>query len=383
MVGGAGNDTYIVDSAGDVVTEAANGGTDEVRTSLASYTLGSNVEILTFTGTGNFTATGNTLANTITGGAGDDLLDGGGGSDTMVGGAGNDVYVVNAAGDVVTENTNEGTDEVRTSLATYTLGANLENLTYTGTAAFTGTGNTLDNVITGGTGNDTLSGGAGNDTLVGGAGNDRMTGGTGNDTYVVDAVGDVVTEAANEGIDTVRTGLASYTLGANVENLAGTGAAQTLTGNALANTISAGGANDTLTGGGGYDTYQLGSNFGQTVINNLAADGVTTANGEIDFGGGITDQNLWFLQSGNDLQIDLVGTNQHVTVAGWFGANARAQTQSIVDTADGVKVDTQVSQLVSAMATYSAAHAGFDPTQASQMPNDPALQSAIAAAWHA
>src|ERR1700686_2910440 len=154
MAGGAGNDIYYVDATGDVVTEGSGAGTDEVRTTLSSYTLGSNVENLTFIGTGNFTGTGNTLANVITGGtgndsltggagadtlnggAGDDTLNGGTGSDTMVGGAGNDIYVVDAAGDVVTENANEGTDEVRTSLTTYTLGANVENLTFTGTAAF-------------------------------------------------------------------------------------------------------------------------------------------------------------------------------------------------------------------------------------------------------
>ena len=77
-----------------MVTEGSDGGTDEVRTSLASYTLGANVENLRYTGTGDFTGTGNTLANTLTGGAGNDLLDGGSGIDTMIGGAGNDVYVV-------------------------------------------------------------------------------------------------------------------------------------------------------------------------------------------------------------------------------------------------------------------------------------------------
>jgi hypothetical protein len=62
----------------------------------------------------------------------------------------------------------------------------------------------------------------------------------------------------------------------NVENLVGTGNAQALTGNKLANTITAGGANDTLTGGG-YDTYKLGAGMGHAVVNNLNADGVTTA----------------------------------------------------------------------------------------------------------
>jgi Ca2+-binding RTX toxin-like protein len=240
--------------------------------------------------------------------------------------------------------------------------------------------NFADN-ITGDSGQNRLEGGNGNDTLDGGAGADTMIGGAGNDTYIVDNAGDVVTETANQGTDTVRTSLAAYTLASNVENLTGTAAAQALTGNSLANTLTAGGADDTLAGGGGYDTYKVGAGMGHAVVNNLAADGVTTARGELDFGAGITDQQLWFMQNGNDLQIDLMGTTDQVTLSNWFGGNARAQTQSF-DTADGLKVDTQVAQLVSAMATYAAANPGFNPTTATQMPADATLQGAVAAAWH-
>ena len=68
-------------------------------------------------------------------------------------------------------------------------------------------------------GTDTLAGRGGNDTLDGGGGADTMAGGAGNDTYVVDNAGDVVTEALNEGTDTVQSSV-SFTLGSNVENLA-------------------------------------------------------------------------------------------------------------------------------------------------------------------
>lgn len=181
IAGGTGNDIYVVDDEGDQVTELNLGGTDEVQTTLATYRLGTYVENLTYKGSAAFTALGNTLANKITGGAGADTLDGGTGNDTLIGGAGNDVYIIDATGDVVTEATGGGTDTVMTGIVRYALGAEVENLTYTGSAGFTGTGNALNNIITGGDSADRLNGGNGNDTLVGGAGVDTLVGSSGVD----------------------------------------------------------------------------------------------------------------------------------------------------------------------------------------------------------
>ena len=126
---------------------------------------------------------GNSSSNALTGTSGkdlmfgfggDDTLDGGAGTDTMIGGSGNDTYVVGSSSDVVKENPGEGTDTIRTSLTSYTLGANVENLIYTGTSNFTGTGNELDNAIIGGRGNDGLTGNGGYDVMTGGLGSDRF-----------------------------------------------------------------------------------------------------------------------------------------------------------------------------------------------------------------
>ncbi|MGO8579361.1 calcium-binding protein, partial [Rhizobium leguminosarum] len=177
-----------------------------------------NVENLTYIGTAAFVGTGNSLANTITGGVGNDTLNGAAGADTMIGGAGDDTYIVDNAGDSVAENASAGTDTVKTVLANYAIGNNVEKLSYTGSADFTGTGNALAN---------TIIGGAGNDLLDGGAGNDALNGGAGNDIYVVDSASDIVTELASAGTDEIRTSLAAYSIAAliNVENLSYTGSA--------------------------------------------------------------------------------------------------------------------------------------------------------------
>ena len=166
------------------------------------------------------------------------MLDGGLGNDTMDGGTGNDTYVVNAAGDIVMETSAVATEiDTVKSAVTWTLGANLENLTLTGTGAINGTGNSLANTLTGNAAANVLSGGSGNDILDGGLGDDTMIGGAGNDTYVVDIAADVDhrdSTPATE-IDTVQARV-SWTLGANLENLTLTGtAAINGTGNALAN----------------------------------------------------------------------------------------------------------------------------------------------------
>jgi Ca2+-binding RTX toxin-like protein len=212
LIGGNGNDTYIVDNANDMIVEYFNQGIDTVQSAL-TYTLKTNVENLTLTGTTAINGTGNTLNNTITGNsanniltglAGNDILNGGLGADTLIGGVGNDTYYVDNVADVVTENLNEGTDIVNSSV-TYTLSNNIETLILTGTTAIDGTGNTLDNTITGNGANNTLIGAAGIDTLTGNAGNDILVGGLGNDLLTGGIGADIFRfNAPNEGLDNIQ-----------------------------------------------------------------------------------------------------------------------------------------------------------------------------------
>jgi Ca2+-binding RTX toxin-like protein len=195
--------------------------------------------------------------------------------------------VVDEVGDSVFEAAGGGTDLVRSSL-TWTLGADVENLTLIGSGAIDGTGNALANVITGnsadnrldgGSGNDTLNGGAGNDTLDGGPGNDQLLGGAGDDLYLIDSTSDVVTENAGEGTDIVHSSL-TRTLGSNVEKLTLTGSANINgTGNALDNVLVGNIGDNTLNGGAGSDSMQ-GSAGNDTYVVDDAGDLILEAAGE-------------------------------------------------------------------------------------------------------
>ncbi|PTT84167.1 hypothetical protein DBR42_15305, partial [Pelomonas sp. HMWF004] len=324
MVGDAGNDTYVVDNAADVITELQGGGTDAVEASV-NYALGAEVENLTLTGTA-LNGTGNSLANVLTGNASANRLDGGQGADTMAGGAGNDTYVVDNAADIVTEAPSGGTDTVEASFS-YTLGAEVENLTLTGAADINGTGNGVANTLRGNAGSNVLDGGAGIDTLIGGAGND---------TYIVDATTDAITENLNEGTDTV-TSTATYALSANVENLTlvgntainatGNTANNVLTGNSGANRIDGGSGADTMAGGAGNDTYLVDN--AADVITELQGGGTDAVEASVNYALGAEVENLTLTGTalngtGNSLANVLTGNASANRLDGGQGADTMA-----------------------------------------------------------
>lgn len=286
MTGGTGDDTYRVDIGSDKTIELAGEGFDTVLSSV-NHTLAANLERLQLFGA-HLTGQGNALANiligdssmdgklyghdgadTLTGGSGADTLDGGSGADTMLGGAGNDTYTVDDAGDVVREDSTPGvddggTDQVNASVS-YTLGAFVENLTLTGSAAIDGIGNSLANKINGTSGVNHLYGGAGGDTLAGKGGADFLDGGEDGDVYIVDS-SDIIHDTGTAGIDKVQSnGSYSLAAGSGIEqlttkagvvggNLMGDEAANVIIGNTGTNILSGKAGNDTLSGGAGIDT---------------------------------------------------------------------------------------------------------------------------------
>jgi trimeric autotransporter adhesin len=374
LVGGAGNDVYLVDDTDDVVTELSGEGTDTISTAI-TYNLASisNVEGLTLTGTGNVDGTGNALANTLTGNAGNNTLDGGAGNDTLIGGAGNDTYIVAQAGDVITEGVGAGTDEVLAS-TNYTISANIERLTLTGTGNISGTGNDLANTLTGNSGNNNLSGGAGNDTIDGGAGNDLMLGGTGDDVYQVDSSTDTVIESAGQGSDTVNASV-SFTVSGEVEilNLTGTGNIDG-GGSEFDNRLYGNSGNNTMTGGLGSDTYYHGTGGGEDVISD--EDGTAD---KLVFGAGLVKTSVAFYLNGDDLEIGYAGntadtlsiTNQNLAdnaidrfelASGSFMTSARMNT------------------LIADMSAYATANS-VSMTSVADVKGNAGLMALINAAW--
>jgi Ca2+-binding RTX toxin-like protein len=302
-------------------------------------------------------------ADTLVGGGGADTLAGAGGADSMLGGAGNDLYVVQGA-DILAESIGGGADTVRAD-ATWSLGAEIEDLLLLGTATHAGSGNAsanriagngVANVLSGFGGADTLRGEGGADSLVGGGGNDRLEGGAGNDTmagganddtYVVTDAGDVVTEIAGGGADTILASV-SATIAAEVEllalqgagNLAGTGnaAANRIVGNTGANLLSGLDAADTLDGGEGNDSLAGGSGadslaggFGaDSLAGGADNDTLLGQDGADTLRGGAGTDSL-----GGGLGLDLLVAAGGDTLAGGDGAD----TVSYAEATGPVRVD--------------------------------------------
>ncbi|QDM41011.1 calcium-binding protein [Altererythrobacter sp. TH136] len=398
LVGGGGSDTYVVDVDGEVITEAQAADTDVLifngTTGGFNLAEGVDVEIMAVgdsttgarlgssgdingaaAGTPGVYLVGNSLAQTIFGGGGNDILNGDrgatGAADVLVGGAGNDIYRVYGQDDQVHEfafdstgallggvPSNAGGNDIVYTSADYSLATNVANIGGTvggagdyvetlsaadqsSTTGLNLTGSGIANKIIGAQGNDTLDGGGG--------GVDTLQGLGGNDTYTIRNTGDVILEAVGGGTDTVNLGavgvtMTSYTLNAGAEveviNLGGTvtsatgnsfaqviNGARNSDGTALAvnETISGGGGADTLRGGGGNDLYLVG-NPEVVLQDTLGDNGVyyTSNTGGINVGNAVTVSTIRAQNADGTLttgDVYLVGNNQAQEIFGNTGNN--------------------------------------------------------------
>ncbi|MBA1244267.1 putative Ig domain-containing protein [Pseudomonas japonica] len=299
MTGGDGKDVYIVDNAGDVVIET-NASTSQIDTVQASvsWTLGNNVEYLVLTGYSAINGTGNALRNFITGNDAANVLDGKAGADSMTGGDGSDTYYVDNADDTTVEKNSDsatgGIDTVYTSLATWTLSSNVENLVINTIGAANGIGNALDNTFVAGAGNNVLDGRDGIDTV--------------SYAYATQGITLALNTTAQQntggsGLDTIKY----------MENVIGSLYNDKLTGSAVANVLDGGAGDDELNGGAGDDTL-IGGAGKDTLTGGTGAD-VYKFNALGDLGlGNLRDVISGFKTSEGD-KIDLSGLDGDTATA--------------------------------------------------------------------
>jgi Ca2+-binding RTX toxin-like protein len=150
-----------------------------------------------------------------------------------------------------------------------------------------------------------------------------------------------------------------------------------LLGGNFADTINGGQGNDTLYGSAGNDTYLFARGDGADAINDMDA---TVGNTDVLQFSDVAASQLWFARNGasNDLQINVIGSNDSVTVKNWFLSSMCHVEQ--IKTSDGMTlVDTQVANMIQAMAAFNVPAAGQ-----TSLPIDyqTALAPAFAANWH-
>ncbi|HSW14811.1 MAG TPA: calcium-binding protein [Solimonas sp.] len=166
---------------------------------------------------GNDRLTGDSIANTLNAGGGNDTLLGGAGNDMLLGGSGNDLLRGDAGDDVLNGGTGvdtawftgiaDTTVSLKTTAAQATGHGNdqlkyIENVTSAdGNDRLTG--DSVANILSAGGGNDTLLGGAGNDMLLGGSGNDLLRGDAGDDVLNGDSGADVFVFGIDFGTDVI------------------------------------------------------------------------------------------------------------------------------------------------------------------------------------
>ena len=279
LQGGGGDDTLIVGPGNDALDGGTGTDTAVFSGNQSSYSITgvgsdltitgpdgtdtlSNIEKLQFadgvidapdfgqtlTGTsGNDLLTGSTGNDVLIGLGGNDTLDGGPGADSLDGGSGTDTATYASA-----------TSGVTVSLAISgpqnTIGAGVDTLI--SIEALVGSG--FADILTAADSGSSLQGGGGNDTLIGGAGADALNGGAGTDTASYAAAGSGVTVNLTSAAAQNTGGAGTDTL-TSIENLIGSGFADTLTAAASGSNLQGAGGNDVLVGGAGADTLDGGA----------------------------------------------------------------------------------------------------------------------------
>lgn len=298
------------------------------------FTIANGVLIENATGgSGNDTITGNAANNTLKGGAGNDTINGGNGNDALQGDTGSDQLNGGAGIDWAFYNLSNAAVNINlhnnSASGGHAQGDTLTNIENLLGSAFNDTliGTTGANYLRGNGGNDILSGLAGNDRLQGDAGNDLLTGGLGADIlnggagidwalYHTSSAGVNV----NLNVGTQSGGEAQGDMLAGIENLLGSGLADTLVGNSGANFLRGNAGNDNISGGGGNDI--LHGDAGSDMLTGGAGGDILNGGAGFDWAryqtssAGVNVNLNVGTQSGGDAQGDMLAGIENL-----FGSN--------------------------------------------------------------
>ena len=139
--------------------------------------------------------------------------------------------------------------------------------------------------------------------------------------------------------------------------------------------------NDTVSSGGAGSTYTVNAASTGTTSIDQSSLGIT---GTLSFTAVSQPQQLWFQQdAANDLVVTVLGTHEVVTFAHWFATDASSTQLAKIGTTGGYLDTAGVNAVEQTMASYEAAHPGFNPSASSTLPNDPSIKSAFALYAHA
>ncbi len=390
LTGGGGDDNLDGGDGDDIIT--GNAGADVVEGGAGNDTIdtASGDDVISG-GLGDDTIVAGNGDDTITGGDGDDRINGDGGRDTIDAGAGDDVVFGDDGADVL--NGGEGADALDGGLGNDVLSGGVGNDSLHGgdgkDTLYGGDnddriwgeadademhGGDGNDILYGGDGGDTLNGDDGNDTLRGEGGNDTINGGDGVDVLIGGGGADLLSGGLGDDLIFSQGGGGSAFGNEGNDRMFGGNGADLFFGNEGNDSLEGSGGDDTLTGGAGDDTYIFNLDDGADVIDNM---GESASNDKLSFSDDIATTQLWFRQVDDDLEVQIIGTEDRVTINDWYvGTDNRI---AVFETSEGETLNAaNVENLVSAMAAFSPPALG--ETELSVALND-ALSSVITGNW--
>ncbi|WP_245951812.1 putative Ig domain-containing protein, partial [Paracidovorax anthurii] len=306
LIGGAEDDFYVVDSAGDKVVETgvdANGNQISVNDTIVSSSISvdlsgiANVEHIELLGDQVLSATGDDQANQIRASRNTarNVLTGKGGDDTYYVGL-NDVVVEAAGGGtdrVILDVVAMGQAAWRSSGKVFRLDdyANVENLAANG--KLRGIDPAQGVHLIGNAGNNIVSGSMQDDIVEGGDGDDVVE-----DQYAA-----------------IRPTAALWSAGQDQDELKGGAGNDRLVSHAGRDTLDGGAGDDVLVGG---DVYLFGRGDGRDVIESWTGRVSGERSQTLRFKSGVTAQDVVLRRDGDALEVSLRGAQDAVTVKSFY-----------------------------------------------------------------